>query len=86
MVRSGMLARKDTVGRWLGRGLPTLAIGALIITLGGAPADAQSKFEPEEAFRLLDENGDGAVAREELQRRKTEIFFVALDAGRVVAD
>jgi Ca2+-binding EF-hand superfamily protein len=70
----------STIGRWLGRGLPALAIGALTITPGDAPAAAQSKFEPEEAFRLLDENGDGAVARDEFHCRKTEIF-VALDAA-----
>lgn len=81
MERSGVLGGRSTVGRWLGRGLPSLGIGALIIVLGGAPADAQPKFEPEVAFQLLDENGDGAVAREEFQRRKTEIFFVALDAA-----
>jgi Ca2+-binding EF-hand superfamily protein len=81
MVRSGILAWKKTVERKLCRGLPTLAIGALTIALGGAPAGAQTKFEPEEAFLLLDENGDGTVARDEFQRRKTEIFFVALDAA-----
>jgi len=49
--------------------------------LSGGLALAQPKFEPEVAFQLLDENGDGAVARDEFQRRKTEIFFVALDAA-----
>jgi Ca2+-binding EF-hand superfamily protein len=48
--------------------------------LSGGLALAQAKFEPEGAFQLLDESGDGAVARPEFQRRKTEIFFVALDA------
>lgn len=71
--------RASTVGRWFALGLRTLGIGALTVTFGGAPADAQTKFEP--AFRLLDENGDGTVAREELERRKTQIFFVALDAA-----
>jgi Ca2+-binding EF-hand superfamily protein len=47
----------------------------------GGLALAQPKFEPEVAFQLLDENGDRAVARDEFQRRKTEIFFVALDAA-----
>ena len=49
--------------------------------LCGGLALAQPKFEPEVAFQLLDENGDGAVARDEFQRHKTEIFFVALDAA-----
>jgi Ca2+-binding EF-hand superfamily protein len=61
--------------------LRTLGIVALTIALDGAPADAQSKFEPEAAFGLLDENGDGAVARDEFGRRKTQIFFVALNAA-----
>ena len=67
------------VGRWLTLGLRTLGIGVLTAILGGAPADAQNKLEP--AFRLLDENDDGTVARDEFHRRKTEIFFVALDAA-----
>jgi Ca2+-binding EF-hand superfamily protein len=49
--------------------------------LSGGLALAQPKFEPEVAFQLLDENGDGGVARDEFQRRKTEIFFVARDAA-----
>jgi Ca2+-binding EF-hand superfamily protein len=49
--------------------------------LSGGLALAQPKFEPEAAFQLLDENGDGAVARDEFGRRKTQIFFVALDAA-----
>ena len=49
--------------------------------LSGGLVLAQPKFEPEVAFQLLDENGDGAVARDEFGRRKTEIFFVALDAA-----
>jgi Ca2+-binding EF-hand superfamily protein len=49
--------------------------------LSGGLALAQPKFEPEVAFQLLDENGDPGVARDEFQRRKTEIFFVARDAA-----
>jgi Ca2+-binding EF-hand superfamily protein len=74
--------RTSTVGRWFALGLRTLGVGALTVTiLGGTPADAQTEFEPEVAFQLLDENGDRAVARDEFQRRKTEVFFVALDAA-----
>ena len=57
---------------------PAAMFGTL---LSGGLALAQPKFEPEVAFQLLDENGDRAVARDEFQRRKTEIFFVALDAA-----
>jgi Ca2+-binding EF-hand superfamily protein len=85
MRRTGVLERRSTVGRRLGRGLPTLSIVALTIALHGAPADAQTEFKPEEAFQLLDENGDDAVARDEFQRRKTQIFFVALDAAQADA-
>jgi hypothetical protein len=82
MVRkSGVPARRNAGGKRLRRCFPALAIGALAIGFGGVPTSAQSQFEPEKSFQLLDENGDGAVDRDEFQRHKTEIFFLALEAA-----
>lgn len=67
------------VGRTLRWSL--LAGGIAIATTAAATAPARAQADLEAAFRLLDENGDGVVTRDQFQRNKTQIFFVALDAA-----
>lgn len=66
------------LGRMLGWSALSGIVG-IAMAVGAAPALADADLEA--AFALLDENGDGVVSRDEFQRNKTQIFFVALDAA-----
>lgn len=52
---------------------------ALALDAIGSPADrALGADSSTEIFDILDDNGDGAVTREEFLRTKTEVFYRAL--------
>ena len=79
MQRSDTARRRATVGRTIGWSSLAGVAGVLMVSAGALPARADAELEA--AFALLDENGDGIVARDEFQRSKTQIFFAALDAA-----
>jgi Ca2+-binding EF-hand superfamily protein len=77
MMRIGRRALRRPVTRGMlgclfGLALACSGIGSPVGQAAAAIGDAT------EIFGILDENGDGAVTREEFTRMKTEIFYRAL--------